>query len=262
MNFNDLTQEVFNIYYSQSKSYNVVQGKANELITIIGKSKNIKSIDHQAIQKVITTLRSNNNSPATINSKLALLSKILNHAYNVRYISSKPLITYAKVHNEKIAWIDLELEHKVIGHFVSNQQQLIADLVPFAINTGMRIGEIINLQPEHIDSGYIRIWDSKNNISRSIPMNDIVKSIVKLNPDLFTMLNYDKVRYQWNQMQAALDIPDVTIHTLRHTFCSRLVQKGVPLTVIQQLAGHTTITTTLRYTHLKNENLEDAVNCL
>jgi integrase len=40
------------------------------------------------------------------------------------------------------------------------------------------------------------------------------------------------------------------IHSLRHTFCAKLVQAGRPLREVQQLAGHASITTTERYAHL------------
>ncbi len=40
------------------------------------------------------------------------------------------------------------------------------------------------------------------------------------------------------------------LHVLRHTFCSHLAMKGAPARVIQELAGHVTLTTTLGYIHL------------
>jgi site-specific recombinase XerD len=51
-------------------------------------------------------------------------------------------------------------------------------------------------------------------------------------------------------------------HCLRHTFISRLVQKGVNLKVVQELAGHRTITMTARYAHLHKTNLVEAIALL
>ena len=48
-------------------------------------------------------------------------------------------------------------------------------------------------------------------------------------------------------------------HDLRHTFCSRLAAAGVPLLQIQQLAGHSAISTTLRYAHLSPDHQRKAV---
>ena len=57
-------------------------------------------------------------------------------------------------------------------------------------------------------------------------------------------------------------IPSITFHQLRHTFCSRLADAGVPLPVIQDLAGHASITMTRRYTHPSNELKQKAVELL
>lgn len=50
-----------------------------------------------------------------------------------------------------------------------------------------------------------------------------------------------------------------SIHKLRHTFCSHLVAAGVPLRVVQMLAGHSSITVTERYSHLTPASKLDAV---
>ncbi|MBN3033089.1 MAG: tyrosine-type recombinase/integrase [Candidatus Saganbacteria bacterium] len=47
-------------------------------------------------------------------------------------------------------------------------------------------------------------------------------------------------------------------HTLRHTYASHLVNKGVPLLTIKDLLGHTDIKTTTIYAHLSNEHLQNA----
>ena len=51
-------------------------------------------------------------------------------------------------------------------------------------------------------------------------------------------------------------------HDLRHTFCSRLAQRGVNLKVIQELAGHKSIATTSKYAHLDKKSLVDALALL
>ncbi len=52
------------------------------------------------------------------------------------------------------------------------------------------------------------------------------------------------------------------LHILRHTFCSRLADRGVPAGNIQKLAGHASITTTERYMHYSDEGLEKAIAAL
>ena len=73
-----------------------------------------------------------------------------------------------------------------------------------------------------------------------------------------------QIKYLCKKMLKEINILDTeaTIHKIRHTFCSRLVEKGVPLPVIQKLAGHKKITTTMLYTHVKDTQLEQAVALL
>ena len=52
------------------------------------------------------------------------------------------------------------------------------------------------------------------------------------------------------------------VHILRHTFCSHLAMNGVPVRSIQALAGHKSLTTTLRYMHLSPTATDDAIRML
>lgn len=54
----------------------------------------------------------------------------------------------------------------------------------------------------------------------------------------------------------------VTFHTLRHTFASRLVQRGIDLYVVKDLMGHSTLALTERYSHVNDENRRAAVEKL
>ena len=54
----------------------------------------------------------------------------------------------------------------------------------------------------------------------------------------------------------------ITPHTLRHTFCTRLVERGITLPVIQKLANHKKMSTTQLYLHFADKMLEEAVDVL
>lgn len=63
------------------------------------------------------------------------------------------------------------------------------------------------------------------------------------------------------QRQAGLR-PTGNFHILRHTFCSHLAMRGAPAKVIQELAGHTNLATTMRYMHLAEGHKEQAIRLL
>jgi site-specific recombinase XerD len=54
-------------------------------------------------------------------------------------------------------------------------------------------------------------------------------------------------------------IDGVSWHTLRHTFASRLVNRGVDIVTVQELLGHSTVTITMRYTHTNLDSKHAAV---
>ncbi len=64
------------------------------------------------------------------------------------------------------------------------------------------------------------------------------------------------------QRQAGLAVNKGQIHILRHTICSHLAMRGVPAKVIQELAGHADLTTTMRYMHLAKGSKEAAIAVL
>ena len=73
----------------------------------------------------------------------------------------------------------------------------------------------------------------------------------------------NRLRIQLISIAKKCGFADVTkIHSLRHTFASHLVMKGVDLPTVQKLMGHSDITTTMIYTHLAPDHLVDAVDKL
>src|SRR5262249_8805094 len=54
----------------------------------------------------------------------------------------------------------------------------------------------------------------------------------------------------------------VTWHVLRHTFATKLTLKNIPLTVVKELLGHSSITTTMRYSHVPPSGLRSAIEML
>ena len=59
-----------------------------------------------------------------------------------------------------------------------------------------------------------------------------------------------------------LDIKKFRFHDLRHTVATRMVEKGVPLPVVQEILGHAKISTTMRYTHVIPKQKKEAMSVL
>ena len=141
-----------------------------------------------------------------------------------------------------------------------------------ALNTGMRKEEILSLKWKDVDfrSRIIAILDTKNGESREIPMNDIVyRTLVAIketdSPWVFCKKNgerYGNVRKAFEGARKRAEIVDFRFHDLRHTFASHLVMAGVDLKTIQELVGHKSFETTLRYAHLSPDHKKAALDIL
>jgi site-specific recombinase XerD len=139
-----------------------------------------------------------------------------------------------------------------------------------ALGLGMRLSEQYGLRWAQVDfiEKVVRLGKTKNFNGRSIPMNSSVEAAfielrkrapkAKLNELVFEQFP----RSWWEDVMEKSGITDFRWHDLRHSFCSRLVKKGVNLKVIQLLAGHKTIVTTARYAHADDADLRSAVDTL
>ena len=147
----------------------------------------------------------------------------------------------------------------------------------FALNTGMRQGEILNLQWQEVDflRGTLIVMKSKNGTRRTIPLNAKVYELLAAKqaitglsrgPVFKTPLgNLLQVRFlvrEFCEARNRAGIPDFRFHDMRHTFATRLVQRGVDLYKVQRLLGHKTNLMTQRYAHHSPESLREGVKVL
>lgn len=143
-------------------------------------------------------------------------------------------------------------------------------IVQIAIHSGMRRGEIVNLQWKDIDLKERRIIveNTKNNERRVIPMNDTLYQVFKSLPvhlhseRVFPDINGKMVTVAFERACKRAGIGDFRFHDLRHTFASYLTMGGGNIRTVQTLLGHKDLRMTMRYSHLSPEHLRDAVTTL
>lgn len=261
MNLQQLTDEVNDIYYNDTTSYKTIDSKTKELLAYLKPETNIKNINRLTILKYFNYLKQIGNKPRTINAKMSYVSKLLKYAEENRLIEFKPVIPYIKIKTKKTKFINKAELEQMKEYALKNNLRELYWVIIIGYNTGMRISNMLALQPEDIEDNYIRIWRNKTNNPYSIPMNDTLKELFK-NFAGFT-LNYRQIQYQFEVMKKELSLDKrITIHTLRHTTCSTLIENNIALPVVQALMNHKNISTTMLYNHLKNEQLEQAVSVL
>ena len=253
--------ELTNIRYEQTPSYKVIANKQKELLDFFGEDIDVSKIDYQLTQRYLNFLYEKNNKPATINAKLAYLRSILNNAYHNGIIKNKPYIPAVKNKATKTTYFTQDEIDKMLNYTEEHQLRELQQAILIGLNLGLRISETLAINPEiNIQDNYYRSYDNKTQEEFSSPLNKTMRELFK-NFIPFTM-DYQAIQYQFKIMLKHLGIKNKTLHTLRHSFCSKHVQNDVPLPVIKALANHKNIQTTMRYIHISNKQLEKAVEML
>jgi len=203
-------------------------------------------------------------SPSTINRELACLKTMFNKAIEWKKVKENPVreVKLFKENNERIRY----LKEDEIKKLLNNLSGSLRIIVIIALNTGMRLSEILNLRWEDIDfsTKLIYIRESKSGESREIPMTDIVYNTLwdlkftsqlkgRVSPFVFKGIKKYWVSHRFHYIVKKLGIKDFRFHDLRHTFASYLAMMGVNLKTIQELLGHKTFKMTLRYAHLSKD---------
>jgi len=245
--------------------------------TILGwfRGKSAEELNPQDIERRLNELASDGRKPATVNRYRTLLSLTFSLAVRNGKLVSNPvrLVKRRKENNERVRFLDDEEEAVLRSKIreVSPAHELEFDL---ALHTGMRRGEQYGLRWQDVDlkRGIITIPRSKHGEVRHIPINSVVFTTLQTLRQLGNGLGYVCPRFQgpesrdarewFNQVLSHAKIQNFRWHDLRHTFASRLVMAGVPLRTVQMLLGHKRIETTLRYSHLSEAHLREAVERL
>lgn len=151
------------------------------------------------------------------------------------------------------------------------------------LECGLRVGEVVALERDHVDlnTGKLTVREGKGSKDRTLWMNDGLRSalaewwerrIEELpGDDLLFVTSSGKpvqtgyLRRMVKRMARKADVAEaerVSPHTLRHTFATNLLREGANLRTVQDALGHEDVSTTMRYTHLVNGEVESVMKQL
>ncbi|MBW2569228.1 MAG: tyrosine-type recombinase/integrase [Deltaproteobacteria bacterium] len=143
------------------------------------------------------------------------------------------------------------------------------DLITCYLFTGMRRSELFYLHAKNIDidNRLITVVISKSRW-RSIPMDNVVFEIMQSRCKkhsvgrLWHNWNHpDRITHKWIRLMKKIGMRG-RLHDLRHSFASHLSMEGIDIRTIQELLGHSDITTTQIYSHLSPEHMRNAISKL
>ncbi len=247
------------------------------LIPYFGTS-NLLSISPKRISRYKIVRKEEGAKPASINRELAMLSKAFNLAVKEwEWLKDNPVsrVQREKENNERDRWLTVDKEEMLLA----NSPGWLKEIIIFALNTGLRQNELLSLEWTRVDleRRTVLLEKTKNGKPRVIPLNQKALGVLRQKSEekvrslksdnVFTSSEGIKIKrnrliWFFNIAAKKAGIEDFTFHGLRHTFCTRLAQKGIDLYLIAKLAGHKDIRMTQRYSHHCTDSLRYGVEIL
>jgi integrase len=222
------------------------------------------------------TRRAAGAAPKTINNELTLLS----HAFELaikewEWANVNPVkrVSRERVHNLIERWLTTEEEARLLAV----APRWLREIILFAIHTGLRQSEILNLRWPRVDlfRRTITLLEQKNGCKDTLPVNANALAVLKARAKIRSLESdyvfpngaakrmdaRDLLRVFYPTMKKA-GVQGFRFHDLRHTFATRLVQAGVDVYTVQKLGRWKTISMVMRYAHHHPESLRAGVEVL
>ena len=220
-------------------------------------NKPIDEVTPMYLDQAVEAMKSYGYKGASINGILTFITGALKpyERYGMITPIKAPL---QKTHKKKLQPLTPKEEEDLLGCLVK-RSPLVADLVSLYLDTGCRKMELLNLKVRDVDVERARILVDGKTGPRTIPLRssrakEALRSYVagkREDQYIFTDIHPTTIKYH---LDIALKVVGIrrtfTVHDLRHTYCTRLSEEGISPFVIQKLVGHSSISTTERYTHL------------
>ena len=239
-------------------------------------AENIQEVDRGRINLYVRTLRETKLAPTSIIRKIASLRGFFKWATSTGIIEKNPASTLEqpKVPQRLPKVITVKEVEELLHNNLNPLEHVIMELL---YSCGLRVSELVNLKVADIDlsSKYVRCF-GKGSKERIIPIGEAAKNVVKeylterdtlikkynlVSKKLLIMENGRFVTrqdvYNFIHAQGKLIHKNISPHTLRHSFATHLLENGADLRIVQELLGHSDVSTTQLYTHISKKRLKD-----
>ncbi len=206
-------------------------------------------------------------SKVTTNREIQLLKKMFNIALEEGYLEvnqAKKIKLYSELDTVR----DRVLSEEEQPGLFKELAEHVRPLVFVALHTGMRKGELLTLKWCNVDfeKRIIKVEETKSKKMRFIPVNSVLfdeLSSLKLKRGTEQrVFPFKYVQKAWENARRRAGLDDLTLHDLRRTFGTRLLEAGVDIVTIAKLYGHSSVLVTQRYLHPKDKLSKEAVETL
>lgn len=207
----------------------------------------------------------------TINGELTVLSQMLHTARDWEVLVTAKAPSIRLVRTE-------EAPQRILSEAEEARLLLAAPprlrpLIVFGLHTGLRKQELTTLTWQHIDWERLQVevtsGRAKNRKSRRIPLSQTARDILRdlIHPAIATIpsapiFGYREWTMSFHRTRIRAGLREVTPHTLRRTFATRALERGVDIKTVQRWLGHSSITQTEKYLHPSMAHEQQAIHVL
>lgn len=206
------------------------------------------------------------------NRELATLKALVNRMREWKLFEGENPVANVKMTKEprqRLRWLEADEEEQLL----SASPEPLRTLVLVGIHCGLRLrSEAMTLRWSDVDLARkvvtVQAAYAKNGHTRSVPLNSVVRTALERLPRkgdyVFAKASgmpYISARNFETACRLA-GLSDVTPHTLRHTFATRLIEQGVDLRTVQELGGWSKMEMLVRYGHVSPSRKAEAVERL
>lgn len=219
---------------------------------------------------------------ATINRRLSALGVALRECARRGEIVARPDIPHYREDNKRerymtpaeeaavFEWLKLKSMAEAYTPDSDGAYTVVRLLATVLLDTGLRFSEVLKAQRQGnvLDLGH---GTTKTGAGRQVPLTERAGrawDLLVQHPTWRTLTSMSNetawswCSYRWERAVEAAGCPDVTLHILRHTCASRLVQRGVPIFTVSKWLGHSSVKVTERYAKLAPDSLSHALAAL
>ena len=248
--------------HPQPDNYRINKILLNPLVSI-----KIKTIKPQHISSFRDKLIAEHKSPNTIRLYLAILSHLFTIAkteWGFDNLNNPVLkIRRPRLPQSRDTRLSNDDIHRICQH---SQSQLLPLLIHLALDTAMRVSEIVNIKVTDCDfkKCMITVRNTKNYHDRYIPMSKKVSKILKhqtcLQSDKFFDITSHGVSVAFTRACKRAGIAKASFHTIRHEAVSRLFEKGLNPMEVSAISGHKSMQMLKRYNHYQFDYLKQLLS--
>jgi integrase len=274
-----ISQRQVRYFPQKARSYNTFEKHHIKTILAYFKDYDLSEISPLLVEKFKRELLNKPvignkpRKPASVNRLLAVLSGTMRMACDNGLITRNPCSKVKRLRedNARTRFLTVE-EEEVLIEGLKGQYVRLKPMVLIALNTGMRLGEIVNLTWNQIEweRNRINVISTKNAVDRTIPLDQGIKDLLiqlwrncdKTKQRVFPNEKASAIGLSFSLLVKRVKLIDFHFHDLRHTFATRLAESGVDAFTIAALLGHKTLAMTQWYTHPIDDHKRKAIEVL